>query len=265
MSSGVQNKKRFREGECCTEQTKMLSCALAAMENMKKMFATAYSNVIDPSDEKPTGPCLMNAKCRIPKGCPFRGTGLLPNNMRQFCNYNFNVDHKPMLPDPASMQLKPGEVGLRGDRATFHMGYKPRQSFQIVDGKPAGAVYYNLPAVDKNRARKHVVQVLPALPGNSMALVGPVTGLPITDDEDVFVLRMGKRYEEPDEKAKIQVEVRLPKKKNEQLPPQVQETQYLVADLGVTEEKSQKGSKKGSKKKSKKKGEIILDMNFNKP
>lgn len=176
------------------------------------------------------------------------------------------------------MRLLPGEVGLRGDRATFHLGQGASQPVPLAkDGRPTGAVYYNMhpgvapPAAMAGKGfnkhqqfqplpqpqRKHVMQVLPALPTSSDPAVGPVTGLPIHANEHVFVLRLGKRYDEPDEKARLQIEVRLPKQSS---PPQTEaHTQFLTADMpqlavdGST--KKNKGlSKKAGGKKSAKKG-----------
>jgi len=56
--------------------------------------------------------------------------------------------------------------------------------------------------------RKHVMEVLPV---SKKPTLGPVTGLPVSDDEHVFVLWLGKRPGEPDERARLQIEVRVPK------------------------------------------------------
>lgn len=178
--------------------------------------------------------------------------------------------------DRNAMRLFPGEVGLRGDRATFHLGRAGPVSGQQVqvaeNGRSTGAVFYNMrpPAIvaqssgrqgGKQQAaamqpqRKHVMQVLPPMPASTEQAVGPVTGLPIGADEHVFVLRLGKRYDEPDEKARLQIEVRLPK---QQEPVNVDaDTQFLETDLPVAaavtglknkDKKSKKGGKKSGKK-----------------
>lgn len=134
--------------------------------------------------------------------------------------------------DRDAMRLLPGDVGLRGDRATFHLGPGSTQLIPLAkDGLPTGAVYYNMqpgaPAVvavpgkgsRKNqksqqlpqRQRKHVMQKFPSVPMSTELTFGPVTGMPINDDEHVFVFRLGKRHDEPDEKARLQIEMRLPK------------------------------------------------------
>lgn len=102
------------------------------------------------------------------------------------------------------------------------------------------------------------MQVLPALPASTKPAVGPVTGLPIASDEHVFVMRLGKRHDEPDEKARLQIEVRMPKKKDHV----VQEssgTQFLEEELlpaGEMSKSNKKGKKsdKKAEKKSAKKG-----------
>lgn len=134
------------------------------------------------------------------------------------------------------MRLMPGEVGLRGDRATFSLGRDDGLTHGGY-GTDGGAVYYNiqpttlppaagLPAAPSNvrgghshvrptspdqspRDRKHVMEMLPA---TAKPTLGPVTGLPVSDDEHVFVLWLGKRPGEPDEKARLQIEVRVPKR-----------------------------------------------------
>lgn len=184
--------------------------------------------------------------------------------------------------DRNAMRLFPGEVGLRGDRATFHLGRAGPVAGQQAppaaeNGRPAGAVYYNMrpPAAIAPTAsgggrpggkqqpaamqpqRKHVMQVLPALPASTEPAVGPVTGLPIGGDEHVFVLRLGKRYDEPDEKARLQIEVRLPKQQepgNVDADTQFAETDLPAAAAADKTKKAKKGKKgkKGGKKTGKK-------------
>lgn len=177
------------------------------------------------------------------------------------------------------MRLFPGEVGLRGDRATFHLGRAgpaAGQQAQVAEnGRPAGAVYYNMrPAAavtvpssarqggkqqqvvaTQPPQRRHVMQVLPPMPASTEPAVGPVTGLPIGGDEHVFVLRLGKRYDEPDEKARLQIEVRLPKQRE---PVNVDaDTQFLETDLpaaaaaAAAATDAKKKGKKGGKKAKK--------------
>lgn len=175
------------------------------------------------------------------------------------------------------MRLFPGEVGLRGDRATFHLGRAGpapasaagQPSLTPDNGKPTGAVYYNMrpmtvvPSLSSGKPggkqqqaaaaaaqqpqRKHVMQVLPAVPASTEQAVGPVTGLPIAGDEHVFVLRLGKRYNEPDEKARLQIEVRLPKQR-EPVSTDV-DTQYMDKDVLTTKVVSKKKNAKGKKAK----------------
>lgn len=176
------------------------------------------------------------------------------------------------------MRLKPGEVGLRDNRATFHLGVgggggvtkdmtavkgvKPKTG---LDGRSTGAVYYHMQpeVVDGKTAknnysqRKHVMRVLPPLPANTNPAVGPISGLPIGGDEHVLVLRLGKRNNESDEMAPLQIEVRLPKetKKPTEASTQFQEEDYLPAAPApvptVKVSKKKKGKKEGRKKSKK--------------
>lgn len=172
--------------------------------------------------------------------------------------------------DRENIRLLPGQVGLQGDRATFHLGQGASQLIPLAkDGRPTGTVFYNMQPVaapigvagrsdSKNQQpqRKHVMQVLPGLPLSSTdASVGPVTGMPIGNDEHVFLLRLGKQYEDPDEKTRLQIEVRLPKNSS---PSQTEtHTQCLPTDLlTLAVEKNRKhgknkaGGKKSTVKKS---------------
>lgn len=174
--------------------------------------------------------------------------------------------------DRNAMRLMPGEVGLRGNRATFHLGRGLEKSGQPVpvgeDGRPTGAVYYNLQlpvtkpitpigkksgkAQESLVERKHVVQMLPAIPASTEPAIGPVTGLPVADNEHLFVFRMGKRYNESDDKARLQIEMRMPKKRDPVFVDAA--TQFLESDITppapVVEPKAKKGKKKGGSKKS---------------
>jgi len=178
--------------------------------------------------------------------------------------------------DRNAMQLFPGEVGLRGDRATFHLGGRnvPTATDQPAPsneaGRPSGAVYYNMrPPVmvtapsKKNQSvvqpqlqqRKHVMQVLPSLPVTTEPIVGSVTGLPVGENEHVFVMRVGKRHDEPDEKARLQIEVRMLKQDK---PARTNaDTQFSEVDVHTTTNNAtaaDKMTKKNKKKKAGKKG-----------
>lgn len=165
--------------------------------------------------------------------------------------------------DRHTIRLKPGEIGLRGDRATVHLGVgetaakgaKPKTN---RDGRPTGAMYYQMrPGMDDYMQRDHVIQVLPTLPATSNRVVGPVTGLPIDEDEDVFVLRLGKRYNNPNDMSRLQIEVRLPKELEKPMDvcTQFQDEDYLpLAPAPETKDKMSKkkkgkGGKKGKKGK----------------
>lgn len=65
---------------CCRDETKMVRCAVTALEKMKDMFGTAIGNLADPPSKPGTAAsgCVMDNKCQF-QGCPFRGTGIRPN------------------------------------------------------------------------------------------------------------------------------------------------------------------------------------------
>lgn len=184
--------------------------------------------------------------------------------MRTFCT------NKKKSTGPNMIRLLPGQVGVAGDRATFHLGHVAtrRKTIGAVvstneDNMPSTGpmtVVVDRPTATKyiNVQRKRAMQVLPAVPVSANRLaVGPVTGLPVDDEEHVFVLRLSKAYESPDDVACLQVEMRLPN------PPAVTkrtdvETQFLETDVvaasGTTggKKKSKKSSKKGKGVKGKK-------------
>jgi len=202
----------------------------------------------------------------------------------------------------------PGDVGLRGDRATFSLVRDDGLAhYQVTTDN--GAVYYNMrpsgnqvvleqddeldgdhqqiheqeqeldydqehdldrhldhdqdmdldhehdqdqdqqvdESGDQAKDRKHVMEMLPA---SVKPTVGPVTGLPVSDDEHVFVLWLGKRPGEPDEKARLQIEVRVPKRMPQ--PEVVPSEPEVVQEVLLPEVKVDKKKKKnrGSSKKS---------------
>lgn len=213
--------------------------------------------------------------------------------------------------DRDAMRLNPGDVGLRGDRATFSLGRDPGL-VHYDETTSHGAVYYNMrpngiqlvdqddeqdgdnhamlqqeqeqdtdqdqdqdwdhdldqdqdidpdqehdqdqdQQVDESgdqqsaKDRKHVMEMLPA---SVKPKLGPVTGLPVSDDEHVFVLWLGKQPGEPDEKARLQIEVRVPKWVPE---PEPVPSETLVVEVPLeVKAKSEGGKKKkrGSSKKS---------------
>lgn len=164
------------------------------------------------------------------------------------------------------IRLLPGQVGVAGDRATFHLGHAVAKRWATVvktantekNGQlvtPTNVVV-DRPTATKyiNTQRKRTMQVLPSIPvcANNLA-VGPVTGLPVNDKEHVFVLRLSKAYESPADVACLQVEMRLPNRQ-----PDIKradaETQFLDHDAmtNIVTTGGKKGSKKNSRKGSKK-------------
>lgn len=180
--------------------------------------------------------------------------------MRTFCN-NKKADGRS---GPNMIRLMPGQVGVAGDRATFHLGQaatrRRNRPVKAVTTEKNGklamptTVVVDRPTVTKyiNIQRKRSMQVLPTVPmSNNNPAVGPVTGRPVNDNEHVFVLRLSKAYENPTDLACLQVEMRLPN------PPIAlkridAETQVINEDVHVVTTSGKKGSKKGSKKRSKK-------------
>lgn len=166
-------------------------------------------------------------------------------------------------------RLHPGEVGLCGDRAAIEMRHADRSAPVPENGQPTGAVYYNMrpesmvqwpgkPDSKIQHQRRHVMQVLPPVPILTEPAVGPVTGLPIDDNEHVFVFRLGKREDEPDEMARLQIEMRLPKRKP--VDRKNTSTQFLVTDVHTTggsnkNKNNAKDKKKDSKKSKSKKSQ----------
>jgi len=171
------------------------------------------------------------------------------------------------------IRLLPGQVGVAGDRATFHLGHLGRRKTSIVkttttdnNGQSVASttVVVDRPTATKyiNTQRKRTMQVLPAVPvsANNLA-VGPVTGLPVDDKEHVFVLRLSKAYENPADVACLQVEMRLPNSPLD-IKRTDAETQFLNDDVTTTvvtpggkkrsKKSSRKGSRKGSRTASKK-------------
>lgn len=131
----------------------------------------------------------------------------------------------------------------------------------LEDGQPTGAVYYNMrPEVQwsgKSNSKfqnqhRHIKQVLPPVSLLTKPVVGPVTGLPIDDNEHVFVFRLGKRQDEPDEMARLQIEMRLPKRKPVERTNT--STQFLGSDMhpaGSSKNKNKNNKNKKDSKKSK--------------
>lgn len=188
---------------------------------------------------------------------------MVPQTLRRLCAKTAPATTNPRG-DRDTMRLQPGEVGLRGDRATFHLGGRPFTNPRIdKDGRPTGASYYHVQpraaAADGTVAqgdhlqRKYMTQVLPVHPATTDQLVGPVTGLPVDGDEDVFVVRLRKRYRETDDMACLQMEVRLPKVTKDEKPKdmgtQFADQDYLPPEPIPSEPKPAKSKKKGKKGK----------------
>ncbi|XP_027837828.2 uncharacterized protein LOC114120194 [Aphis gossypii] len=292
------NCKQIAKSEgCCRRDKQMMRCATTALKQMKDMFETAWCPIKENPDKqlKKYNGCVIDPVCNI-KECPFRGCGVAPNVLQNYCAKSIEKTFGGQS-DRDAMRLMPGEVGLRGDRATFSLVRDDR----LMNDKSStggGEVYYNIrPNVnqsmeeddviyvdnndmqqdqdqeqdqDRNQdndleqddnendeqgdeledqplsnERKHVMEVLPK---SVKPKLGPVTGLPVSDDEHVFVLWLGKRPGEPDEKARLQIEVRVPKWVPE--PEEGTSETMLTEELPEVTTKPTKQKNRGSSKKS---------------
>ncbi|XP_025207290.1 uncharacterized protein LOC112603085 [Melanaphis sacchari] len=298
------NCKRIAKSEgCCRQDKQMMRCATTALKQMKDMFETAWCPVKEKSDKQLKGynGCVIDPACNI-KECPFRGTGVAPNVLQNYCTKSIEKTFGGQS-DRDAMRLLPGEVGLRGDRATFSLVRGDCLGYDNYS-TGGGEVYYNIrPNVnqfaddeeviyvdsndlqeqdqeqdqDRNQERdpeqddkendnqqveeleeqplsnerKHVMEVLPK---SVKPKLGPVTGLPVSDDEHVFVLWLGKRPGEPDEKARLQIEVRVPKwvpdSEEETSETMLAEELPEVTTKPIKEKKASSSKKSGRSKKS---------------
>ncbi|XP_003240749.1 uncharacterized protein LOC100573964 [Acyrthosiphon pisum] len=305
-------RKIYKSEGCCRRDKNMIKCATAAINQMKTMFDTAWCPIKE-KPEKHRGKyngCVIDPVCNI-RECPFRGTGVAPNVLKTYCTKS-NERTGGGVADRDAMRLNPGDVGLRGDRATFSLGRDPGL-VHYDETTSHGAVYYNMRpnglylAVDQDdeqdgdnpgtqqqeqdqdmdhdqdqdldrdldqdqdidpdqehdndqdqqvdesgdqqlaKDRKHVMEKLPA---SVKPTLGPVTGLPVSDDEHVFVLWLGKRPGEPDEKARLQIEVRVPKWVPEPEPVPSETMVVEVPPEVLAKSKGGKKKKRGSSKKS---------------
>lgn len=156
--------------------------------------------------------------------------------------------------DRNAMRLLPGEVGLTHERATFDFRDQRGPNRPVpVSAEHGGTVYYNvrpptppIDSTDDEQLRKHVVQMLPT--ASVKPVVGPVTGLPVGEDEHVLVFRFDKKPGEPDEKARLQIEVRTPKRKLI-----LRKDASTQCNLSAVKTTDRAGSKKKKKKKKEEK------------
>lgn len=165
-----------------------------------------------------------------------------------------------------NLDLTPGEVGMDDDRVVFQLPLKkPGDQLTERDKQVDSSVYYKLSSSEETRdgQQKNTVHIksddLPGMAGKGA--VGPVSGLPVDDKHDVFLLKIGKKCD-GDKKRNLELELRTPKMKEPKPPTTDQDTQYLESDIPKPEgeakgKKGKKGSKgsvgKGKKGKGKKK------------
>ncbi|XP_026819179.1 uncharacterized protein LOC113557834 [Rhopalosiphum maidis] len=262
------SKKTRNTGACCRDESKMVRCAVTAMEKMRNyLLETSVCQDTENSSTQGDYDCATNCNKYTTEECPFRGTGMPPNLLQTFCtNKRLGVGRS----SPNMIRLLPGQVGVAGDRATFHLGQvmARRRTRSVKAGNtekngklaiPTTAVV-DRPTATKyiNIQRKRSMQVLPTVPVSiNNPAVGPVTGRPVNDKEHVFVLRLSKVYDDPSDVACLQVEMRLPNppialKRIDAETQFINEEVTVVSTGGKNKKKSKKGSRKGSKKGSRK-------------
>lgn len=187
--------------------------------------------------------------------------------LRRMSNDDDDDEDKESWPKKVT-RLRPGELAMRGDQAFFNLGQNGDKPVPMTkDGRPTGPVFFNMhpevipwpPGASTQcgslaKQRKTTFHVLPTMPPTTELAVGPVTGMPMNKDEDLFVFRVGKQFDESNNMSRFQMEVRLPKKLG---PEQIDvDTQFLLSDilLPVTKVKNSKKGKKGKGAKNKKGG-----------
>lgn len=75
-----QFKRTRNNGACCRDESKMVRCAVTAMEKMRDyLFETSVCQ--DSEDPNTLGDydCTTNCNKYTTQECPFRGTGMPPN------------------------------------------------------------------------------------------------------------------------------------------------------------------------------------------
>ncbi|XP_054289403.1 uncharacterized protein LOC129004790 [Macrosteles quadrilineatus] len=158
-----------------------------------------------------------------------------------------------------NMILAPGEVGMQDDQVIFQLPLKkPGDPLSERDQQLDSQVYYKLTSAEETRdgMQKNTVNVKSDdIPGMATkAAVGPVSGLPVDEGHDVFLLKIGKKCE-GDKKRNLELELRTPKMKEPKPPASDKDTQYLESDIPKTSKKSIKSKDKGKGKgKGKDKG-----------
>lgn len=169
---------------------------------------------------------------------------------------NYPSQQKPGRP----LGLCPGEVGLDDDKVIFQLPLK-KQGDPLTEKDKAmdSSVYYKLTSAEETQdgQQKNTVHIKSDdLPGMARQQVGPVSGLPVDDNHDVFLLKIGKKCE-GDKKRNLELELRTPKMKEPKPPMQDRDTQYLESDIPKPDkppgkDKKGKGKGKGKDKKGKK-------------
>lgn len=173
-----------------------------------------------------------------------------------------------------AMLQMPGEMGLRNDRATFHLDDSQGQPEPInKKGHSFGPTYYNIRpmqapvsamtaglSVQPSKQRKHVMKILHPQQISTKKSVGPVTGLPITTDERVILFNLNKQYEK-DNKVTLQIEARLAKQQDliqkeactQYQAPEIEPAKIPNKSPNKSTNKSKKQKGKGGKAKKNKK------------
>jgi hypothetical protein len=77
----MEHSKRSRNSEaCCRNESKMVRCAVTAMEKMRNyLLETSVCQDIENSSPQGDYDCTINCNKYTTEECPFRGTGMPPN------------------------------------------------------------------------------------------------------------------------------------------------------------------------------------------
>jgi len=75
-----QFKRTRNSGACCRDESKMVRCAVTAMEKMRDyLFETSVCQDSENTNTLGDYDCATNCNKYTTQECPFRGTGMPPN------------------------------------------------------------------------------------------------------------------------------------------------------------------------------------------
>lgn len=159
-------------------------------------------------------------------------------------------------PQQPLIDLEPGMVAMKGDQVVFQMANHPvGEPLSEKERKLANSIYYKVASGEPGKeGMKNTVQIStqnagePLNPGSCIG-GGPVSGLPIDNKQDMFLLKVQQNNDGVDAKSKLEMEVRTPKTKEIKPDTSTKNTQYITTDFPAPEKKPAK--EKGGKKKKK--------------